>query len=439
MVSVILLRLIPFNRSVLHAISMKVLLRPSLLKGALLASGALIAFMVLSNAINPIGNTLSRWTQGPKPEEQATPKREQHAAAHLRAPLFGLTPTPPMFTYTPSLTNPLGSPITPVSPTLLGSAVPSGQTVGNVGTFSTNVSGPRGMVMDALGNLYVAETGGRRISRFAPNGTKTVIRQFESFEPVDITIDAGTGDLYATIATHRILWIPNTNKANYPAQQPTHVWTNDATNVFAGASTSGTTDGTGTSARFNTPSGIAMSPDNTYLLVAEYSAHRIRRVTLSNKAVTTFAGSTSSGTADGDRTTTARFDNPEGVHFGKDGDVFVTEWNSTNHRIRKISGDVVSTLAGGALGLLDESGTNARFERPRGITSDAAGNLYVVEGNNNVVRRITPSGDVSVFAGSLNGGYNSTTTGTADGGLCRAVQCASGRVFRAGWFFVCGR
>lgn len=322
---------------------------------------------------------------------------------------------PPVFGYAPALLKEIDKPISVIQPGILGSEIPEDQTYASVSTFSTNVSGPRGMVMDAFGNLYVAERGGRRISRFAPNGTKTVIRQFDSFEPVDITIDSNTGDLYSTIAGHRILSIPNTNKSNYPAQQPTHVWTNDATNVFAGASTSGTTDNVaGTSARFNTPAGIAMSPDNTYLLVAEYGSHRIRKIDLATKLVTTFAGSATSGTADGQLTSTARFNNPEGVHFANDGSIYVTEWNAANHRVRKISGDQVSTLAGATLGFVDGLGTIARFERPRGITSDPVGNLYVVEGNNNVVRRITPSGEVGVLAGSLLGGYDNTK-GTTDG------------------------
>jgi hypothetical protein len=65
--------------------------------------------------------------------------------------------------------------------------------------------------------------------------------------------------------------------------------------------------------------------------------------------------------------------------------------------------------------LLDGSGIDARFERSRGITSDAAGNLYVAEGQNNVVRKVSPSGEVSVLAGSLVGGFSGTTTGTTDG------------------------
>jgi hypothetical protein len=198
---------------------------------------------------------------------------------------LSLSQAPPVFGYAASLANEVEKAITAISPDLLGSAVPANQQVAAVSTFSTNVSGPRGMVMDAFGNLYVAETGGRRISRFAPDGTKSVIRQFDSFEPVDITIDSSTGDLYATIASHRILWIPNTNKANYTTQQPTHVWTNDATNVFAGSSTSGTTEGTGTGARFNSPAGIVISPDNTYLLVAERGSHRIRKIVIATKAV----------------------------------------------------------------------------------------------------------------------------------------------------------
>ena len=319
---------------------------------------------------------------------------------------------------------------TPLSPVNSGGGV-AARTYRDVTTFvSSALNGPRGMVSDKFGNIYVTERADNVISKITTAGTVSVLVSGLT-DPKGITINTSTGDLYFT-SSNSIYKIPNTNNANYSSSDasvgaPTYSWTSTTSNLVAGGgATSGTTEGSAGSALFNTPAGITMAPDNTYLLVAEFGSHRIRKVMLNDASTSTFAGATnaSSGTTDNTSTTLARFDSPEDVVMSSDGSkVYVSEWGNSStkyHRIRKIESGQVTTLAGPSsgtsyLGYTDGTGSAARFERPRGMALDAAGNLYVVEGNNNAVRRITPAGVVSNMAGSTAGGYNGTTTGSTNG------------------------
>lgn len=158
------------------------------------------------------------------------------------------------------------------------------------------------------------------------------------------------------------------------------------TTTLAGyAGTSGTTDGTGAAARFYGPFGVAH--DGTHIYVTDTSNQTIRKITALG-VVTTLAGiAGTSGTTDATGTA-AKFSNPAGVVYFNDtvnnqGVLFVAD--SSNHTIRKIiiSSGVVSTLAGtaGTAGATDGTGAAARFNVPIGLTIDDAGNLYVTDQN----------------------------------------------------------
>jgi len=164
----------------------------------------------------------------------------------------------------------------------------------------------------------------------------------------------------------------------------------------AGTTTAGTTDATGTAARFSTPYDI--TTDGTSLYVADQSNHRIRKIVISTGVVTTLAGSTF-GYTDGTGTA-AQFNNPQGVTT--DGtNVYVSD--TSNNRIRKIviSTGVVTTLAGsGTAASVDGTGTAAQFNGPQGLTTDGS-NLYVAESTGNKIRKIVIStGVVTTLAGS---------------------------------------
>jgi sugar lactone lactonase YvrE len=179
--------------------------------------------------------------------------------------------------------------------------------------------------------------------------------------------------------------------------------------TFAGtAGVAGSADGTGAAARFSSPSEVAVDQANN-LFVADTANHTIRKIT-AGAVVTTIAGlAGQSGSADGTGSA-ARFNSPIGVAVDQSGNLFVGD--SDNNTIRKITpGGVVTTLAGlaGATGSTDGTGSAARFNGPRGIAVSAAGLIYVCDTFNNTIRKITSSGVVTTLAGLAG------ATGSTDG------------------------
>ena len=116
--------------------------------------------------------------------------------------------------------------------------------------------------------------------------------------------------------------------------------------------------------------------------------------------VTTFAGKYQ-GDFDG-QGTAAQFNYPTGIAIDTNGNLFVVDANNT--KIRKITPEgFVSTFAGSSMGSADGTGTTAQFDSPYGITIDAANNLFITDSYSSRIRKITPDGVVSTIAGSIPG------------------------------------
>lgn len=183
--------------------------------------------------------------------------------------------------------------------------------------------------------------------------------------------------------------------------------------LFAGSPTkasSPVTNGTGDAATFNSPAGVAMdSAGNLY--VADYGNNLIREITPAG-AVTTYAGTGTQGSANGQATTQAEFYGPAGVAVDSAGNVYVADQN--NNEIRMITpAGVVSTFAGSTTpGNLDATGTAARFNGPKGIAIDSSGNIWVADSGNDEIRKITPAGVVTTWAGTGSAG-NANGNGTS--------------------------
>jgi len=169
--------------------------------------------------------------------------------------------------------------------------------------------------------------------------------------------------------------------------------------TFAGSDTEGSGNGTGTAAQFNHPFGVAVDSSGN-VFVGDLDNHRIRRITPAG-VVSTLAGTGIRGHADGIGNT-AQFNDPLGVAVDSSGNVYVADFR--NHRIRRITpAGVVSIFAGSTEGFADGAGTEAQFNYPTGVAVDSSGNVFVTDSVNHLIRKITTAGVVSTLAGSTEG------------------------------------
>ena len=184
------------------------------------------------------------------------------------------------------------------------------------------------------------------------------------------------------------------------------------------AQQAGHADGTGASAKFSVPTGVAASSSGSTVYVADRGNNRIRAVAsamTSSGVVTTLAGSASSGHADG--IGSATFNSPSGVTLDAAGAVLYVA-DSGNNLVRTITvaTGAVDTLAGGASGRADGTGTVAAFSSPLSLAIDAVSPdvLYVADAGNNLVRKVRISTRaVSTCAGG--GSAGGSAAGRTDG------------------------
>jgi hypothetical protein len=166
--------------------------------------------------------------------------------------------------------------------------------------------------------------------------------------------------------------------------------------TLVGGGAKGFTNATGTAAQFGNCFGFAMDTSGNFY-IADVANNVIRKVTPSGTA-STFAGTGASGAVDG-ASTIATFSGPTAVAIDNAGNLYISD--EGNNKIRKITpAGMVSTFAGsGVHGSADGTGTAASFFLPEGMAFDNSGNLYVADMNNNKIRMITPAGVVTTIAG----------------------------------------
>src|SRR5439155_1183841 len=178
------------------------------------------------------------------------------------------------------------------------------------------------------------------------------------------------------------------------------------------ADNDGSTDGTGSDARFSYLFGIAVDGAGN-VFVTDLS-NTIRKITPAG-VVTTLAGTPGvHGSADGTGSA-AQFWQPWGIAVDSAGIVYVAD--QANSTIRKITpAGVVTTIAGaaGMFGSADGSGSAVRFNSPYGVAATSTGIIYVADSGNHEIRKITPARAVTTFAGSAttDGGGIGSSDGT---------------------------
>ena len=280
--------------------------------------------------------------------------------------------------------------------TLAGSAGQQGSSDGT-GTHAT-FSYPYGIASNGSGQTYIADSGNNTIRFATASGQVTTLAGTAgvpgsadgsggaaSFDdPTGVAVD-GNGNVY----------VADTGNSTIRKIAP-----GGAVSTLAGvAGSTGTTDGTGSAARFNAPMGVAVdSLGNVY--VADTRNNTLRMITPAG-TVSTLAGSgglTGSGDGTGG---SARFNGPYAVTVDGSGNVYVADF--FNATIRKVTpSGTVSTVAGtaGSTGFADGAGAAARFNQPYGVAVDGSGNVYVADTYNRAIREISPGGAVSTLNGS---------------------------------------
>ena len=221
---------------------------------------------------------------------------------------------------------------------------------------SANLDLPAGVIVDASGNVYIADTRDQRV-RIVTNG---IINNF-----------AGTG---------RHCPKPTNNCGDGgPALQ---------------------------SSLFN-PWGLALDAAGN-LLIADQLDNRVRKIILSTGQINTVIGSGVQGfSGDGGGPRQAALDQPKGVFADNLGYLVA---DSGNHRIRQARQGVLNTIAGGGTGGDGGAATAGTLAAPNAVAWDSAGNYYIADTANNRIRKVDTSGNISTVAGTGGLGW------TGDGG-----------------------
>jgi trimeric autotransporter adhesin len=265
---------------------------------------------------------------------------------------------------------------------------------------------PTGVTVDSNGNVYIADFADARIRKVDSKGNISTLAGSGSPGYAE-----GTGDK-AVFAGPRGISIDSsgnllvTDPVNYRIRQVSS----------AGAVTSVSGNGQPAVGDLNAPAGVvADAAGNVY--VAEFGGHRVRRISRTG-AVATFAGNGTAGFGgDGGAAGSAQLSYPTGLAIDKAGNLYIAD--TGNNRVRRVTPEgVISTVAGsGAVGYDGDRGpaTSAKINGPTGVAVDGAGNLYIAQFTDHVVRRVA-AGTITTWAGTGVQGY------TGDGGPASSAQ-----------------
>jgi len=255
---------------------------------------------------------------------------------------------------------------------------------------------PYDVAADSSGNLYIADLGNSRVRKVNSQG-------------VISTLASGIGHARG-LAVDAIGTVYVANGYGY--NQILKIESGGNMSVAAGTGGSGFSGdgGPATAAWFNAPPGVAVDAAGN-LYVADHGNRRVRKISTLG-SITTLAGSGQPDLAgDGGPAGGATLSQPAGIVFDGAGNLYVAD--AGNHRIRKISPQgVITTVAGGGSALGDGGpATGAMLASPQGLALDRIGNLYVADTGNHRVRKIDLRGAISTVAGNGKDNWDSVFKG----------------------------
>lgn len=268
---------------------------------------------------------------------------------------------------------------------------------------AAQLNAPAGIAMDAQGDIYIADSLNNRIRRIKPNGA---IDTVAGNGTAGYAGDGGpavqaqlNGPLGIVVDQWGTLYIADTNNNRV------RMVSVDGTMFTLAGNGNASFYGDGQAApqaSLHAPEGLAISPVDGSIYVADTMNHRVRRIT-SDFVIQTVAGNGFAGFAgDGGDPTQASLNEPSGVALDAAGDLYIADRG--NGRVREVSpNSVISTIAGNGSpgsGGDGSAAVNAPLASPEGVAVDAAGNLYISDAGHNAVRMVTRDGTISTLAGN---------------------------------------
>jgi sugar lactone lactonase YvrE len=270
---------------------------------------------------------------------------------------------------------------------------------------------PAAAAFDTQGNLYFVETGNHIVRKVTPGGTITTVAgngvqgfagdngpatAAELDSPAGLAVDAA-GDLFIA---------DSHNQRVREVAAATGILSTIAGTGVAGFAGD---NGPATAAKLDLPTALALDAAGD-VVVADTGNHRVRRIAAATGAIATVAGNGIEGySGDGGMATAASLDSPNGLAMDTAGNLFIADTH--NGRVRRVSAatGAISTVAGtGVVGgnvqvFGGDNGpaTAAGLALPRGLTMDAAGNLYFADSANHRIRRISSTGVITTVAGQV--------------------------------------
>ncbi len=277
---------------------------------------------------------------------------------------------------------------------------------GNASSAALNY--PWGVVIGPTGMIYIADMENFRIRRVTPGG---IISTIAGTGVSGYSGDGGpaTAAMFSDVTGLAMDSIGNLYVADRSNRRIRKVTATGIVSTVAGTGAQGFSGdgGAATAATLNAPTSVIVDPAGN-LYFADSSNHRIRRID-NGGTITTIAGNGVAGFfGDGGLATFASLDFPLGLARDQSGNLYFADGN--NNRIRKISpSGIISTFAGNGMGLFAGDGgqaTSASINIPSDVAIDAFGNLYIADSGNNRIRKVDPSGIITTVAGTANNGFS---------------------------------